>query len=73
MSKKISNIEIISRLDEDFEFSSMCGLKFIFDDEHSLNIGAYLTDAKIPDIWILTHDEVDIKNLYYQPIIEQSE
>lgn len=73
LSKTISNIEIISRPDEDFDFSRMCGFKFIFNDDHCLNIGAYLTDAKIPDIWILNHDEIDIENLYYQPLIEQSE
>lgn len=73
LSKIISNIEIISRSDEDFGFSSMCGFKLIFNERHFLNIGAYLTNAKIPDIWILNPDEVDIKNLSYQPLVEQVE
>ncbi len=63
----ISNVETISRPYEYFDFYSMCGLRLTFARGQSLCIGAYLTDLKLPDVWVLMPDEVDI-NLAYQSL-----
>ncbi|WP_280524483.1 hypothetical protein [Nostoc commune] len=39
----------------------------------SKNVAAQAIKATLPDIWILNHDEVDIKSLSYQPLVEQVE
>lgn len=68
----IAKIEIISRLYESYDFYSMCGFRLTFANRQLICIGAYLTEIKIPDVWILMPDEVDI-NLHYQTLTSPSE
>ncbi len=72
LEQPISKLEIISRLDENYDFYSMCGFRLTFSKGQSVCIGAYLTDLKIPDVWILMPEEVDI-NLHYQSLTLASE
>ena len=64
LGQPISNLEIISRPYEYFDFYSMCGFRLTFTPGQSICIGAYLTDLKLPDVWVLMPDEVDV-NLAY--------
>lgn len=72
IEKSISKIEQISRTNTDYNFHKMCGFKLTFSQNQSVYIGAYLTDLKIPSIWILTSEEIE-KNLHYQPVALVSE
>ena len=67
LEQPISNLEIISRPYEYFDFYSMCGLRLTFAPGQSICIGAYLTDLKLPDVWVLRPDEVDV-NLAYKSL-----
>jgi len=72
LNQSIAKLEIISRPYESYDFYSMCGFRLTFANSQSICIGTYLTEIKIPDIWILMPDEVDI-NLHYQTLTSQSE
>ncbi len=70
--KPISKIEQISRPDEEHNFYNMCGFKLTCSKGKSVYMGAYLTDLKIPDIWILTPEEIE-QNLHCQSVTSVSE
>ncbi|MEQ8999926.1 MAG: hypothetical protein RID53_25860 [Coleofasciculus sp. B1-GNL1-01] len=72
LDQPVSKIEVISRPDKDYNLHSMCGFRLTVSPGHSVCIGAYLTDLKIPDLWILTPEEMDT-NLHYQAVTPVSE